>query len=84
MEKNKKILKKVPEVKKTLKDFMADEDGFVSKENILKVGLATMAGIGMLGAMASSAAAGHTNNASKTVAGDGKSVTFTHSNHNSY
>ncbi len=60
MEKNKKQPRKKIEIKKTLKAFLADEDGFVSKETILKVGLATVAGIGVFGAM-SPADAGHTN-----------------------
>lgn len=54
--------KKALEIKKSLKDFIADEDGYVSKETILKVGLGTIAGIGMLGAM--TANAGHTNHPS--------------------
>lgn len=60
MEKNKKQPRKKIEIKKTLKAFLADEDGFVSKETILKVGLATVAGIGVLGAL-SSVEAGTTN-----------------------
>lgn len=52
--KDKKVVKKTNDVKtenkKTLKGLMMDEDGYVSKETILKVGLATIAGLGVLGA----------------------------------
>jgi len=65
MVKKRKSLKKSAAIKKTLKDFMADEDGFVSKETILKVGLATVAGVGMLGALSGAAAkTTHTSHAS--------------------
>ncbi|MBF0485613.1 MAG: hypothetical protein HQL16_03760 [Candidatus Omnitrophica bacterium] len=60
--------KSVPQFKKSVKDFLADEDGFVSKETILKVGLTTVAGIGMLGAMSSVGNAGHTNHTSHSNA----------------
>ncbi|MEI8012185.1 MAG: hypothetical protein WCI27_06865 [Candidatus Omnitrophota bacterium] len=46
MEKNKKQPRKKIEIKKTLKAFLADEDGFVNQETILKIGLATVAGVG--------------------------------------
>ena len=59
MEKNKKSSRKKVEIKKTLKAFLADEDGFVNKETILKIGLATVAGVGVFGAM--SDISGHTN-----------------------
>jgi hypothetical protein len=62
----KNVLKKMPELKKTVKGFLVDEDGFVSKETILKVGLATVGGLGMLGSMTSSFA-GHTSSTSGHV-----------------
>ena len=53
---------KTPEgFKRSLKDFLADEDGFVKKETILKIGLATVSGVGMLGAMTEFSSAGHSN-----------------------
>ena len=56
-----KGFKKSLTLKKTIKDFLADEDGFVSKETILKVGLSTVAGVGLMGVMDSSAVVTHTN-----------------------
>ncbi|MBF0594796.1 MAG: hypothetical protein HQL22_07495 [Candidatus Omnitrophica bacterium] len=60
----KRPLKKA-DVVKSLKGFVMDEDGFVSKETILKVGLATVAGMAALGAATNAGAAdhaSHTNN----------------------
>ena len=48
--KNKVIKKKVP-LAKSLGELMKDEDGFVSKETILKVGLSTVAALGIAGAL---------------------------------
>jgi hypothetical protein len=42
--------KKVP-LAKSLGELMKDEDGFVSKETILKVGLSTVAALGMTSAL---------------------------------
>jgi hypothetical protein len=97
--KNNKVPLKVNDIKKTLKDFVADEDGFVSKETMLKVGLSTVAGIGVLGAM-SDAFAGHTStyshgnslNFATSVDANGCSVpgnaghtnTVPHNSHSSY
>ena len=44
----KKTFRRLAEVRRSVEDFLADEDGFVSKETILKTGLVTMAGIGSL------------------------------------
>jgi hypothetical protein len=63
MGKKNNIPKKIPDLKKTVKGFLVDEDGFVSKETILKVGLATVGGLGMLGSMTSSFA-GHSDSTS--------------------
>ncbi len=49
MAKKKTARKKIIVIEKSIKGFLADEDGFVSKETILKVGLATAAGIGVAG-----------------------------------
>jgi hypothetical protein len=46
--KNKVIALKVP-LTKSLGDLMKDEDGYVSKETILKVGLSTVAALGITG-----------------------------------
>ena len=48
--KNKVITKTVP-LTKSLGELMKDEDGFVSKETILKVGLSTVAALGIAGAL---------------------------------
>lgn len=42
-------------VSKALGQLMKDEDGFVSKETILKVGLSTVAALGMVGALTDTA-----------------------------
>jgi hypothetical protein len=48
--KSKVIKKKVP-LARSLGALMKDEDGFVSKETILKVGLSTVAALGIAGAL---------------------------------
>ena len=60
--KSKVITKKVP-LTKSLGELMKDEDGFVSKETILKVGLSTVAALGIAGALTdiSSGQTTHTN-----------------------
>lgn len=55
----KKQKDKMFDFKKSLKDFLNDEEGFLSRENILKVGLGTVSAIGILGAFSNSFA-GHT------------------------
>lgn len=52
--------KKFNNFKKAIRDFIKDEDGFVSKENILKIGLGTISALGILGSL-SNIYAGHTN-----------------------
>ncbi len=81
--KKKRLLKK-DDVVKSLKGFVMDEDGFVSKETILKVGLSTVAGMAALGAAFNASAGDHTNHANslQTTAG-----CFDHTNtasHTSY
>ena len=46
-----KVMKKANPVTKSLGELMKDEDGHVSKETILKVGLSTVAALGIAGAM---------------------------------
>ncbi len=46
-----KAVKKATPMTRSLGELMKDEDGFVSKETILKVGLATVAALGVVGAM---------------------------------
>jgi len=62
-------------LKKNLNDFMKDESGNMSKENILKVGIGTLSVLGMLSSATSNSWAGHTNTSahinSATVAPDG-------------
>lgn len=58
--KDKVVSKKVPLVK-SLGELMKDEDGFVSKETILKVGLSTVAALGAVGALTDTASAQHNN-----------------------
>jgi len=48
-----KVIKKAVPLTKSLGELMKDEDGFVSKETILKVGLSTVAALGMTGAFSS-------------------------------
>jgi hypothetical protein len=51
--KNKKnVSKKKTPLTKSLKELVKDEDGFVSKETILKVGLSTVAALGMVDTLA--------------------------------
>ncbi len=65
MAKKRTARKQITVIEKSIKGFLADEDGFVSKETILKVGLATAAGLGVVGA--ASAQSTHTNLTCPTV-----------------
>ena len=63
----KKRLPKKEDIVRSLKGFVKDEDGFVSKETILKVGLSTIAGLAAFGAASDAGArqpdhANHSNN----------------------
>ena len=62
---SRKRKKKFNNFKRTLKDFIKDEDGFVSRKTILKIGLGTISALGILGSL-SNVIAGHTNHASHT------------------
>lgn len=46
-----KVIKKTVPLTKSLGELMKDEDGYVSKETILKVGLSTVAALGITGAL---------------------------------
>jgi hypothetical protein len=46
-----KVIKKTVPLTKSLGELMKDEDGFVSKETILKVGLSTIAALGITAAL---------------------------------
>ena len=69
--KSKSINKILPSVKKSLGELMKDEDGFVSKETILKVGLSTVAALG--------ASAALTDNSSAQL-GPGNPGVYSHTN----
>ena len=92
MKAKKKITKKVskktlPSVKKSLGQLMKDEDGFVSKETILKVGLSTVAALGISGALTgiSSGAPNDIVSHSNQILHNGQSVTHDNvTTHNSY
>ena len=58
--KSKASNKNVP-LTRSLGELMKDEDGFVSKETILKVGLSTVAALGMAGALTDIASSQHNN-----------------------
>ena len=60
--KKSKRVKKTAPLTKSLGELIKDEDGFVSKETILKVGLSTVAALGMTGALTDMGQAGHYNN----------------------
>lgn len=49
--KKNKVIKKTVPLSKSLGELMKDEDGFVSKETILKVGLSTVAALGVTGVL---------------------------------
>lgn len=59
--KTSKIADNLAQGKKSLIGLVKDEDGFVSKETILKVGLSTVAALGVMGALSENSTAQHTN-----------------------
>jgi hypothetical protein len=84
--KTSKAIKKTVPLTKSLGDLMKDEDGFVSKETILKVGLSTVAALGVAGALTdvSSGQVTHTNS---IASGTPSANCATHTNvttHSSY
>ena len=57
-----KDIKKSASKSKTLAGLLKDEDGFVSKDTIFKIGLSTVAALGVAGSLTDiSVADGHTN-----------------------
>ena len=68
-QKKTKVLNKNIPLKKSLGDLIKDEDGFVTKETILKVGLSTVAALGVAGALSdiTSAQITHSNTVNPTV-----------------
>lgn len=81
-----KVIHKKAPLAKSLGELMKDEDGFVSKETILKVGLSTVAALGVAGALtdiASQAQVSHNN--SITAPGNTNCVNHTNvTTHTSY
>ncbi len=76
-------------IKKELKNFLVDEEGTMSKENILKIGIGSAAMVGFLGT-ADSAHAGscsHSNSVGighSSLGGGCEKIYTTHSNHCSH
>ncbi|MDD4182208.1 MAG: hypothetical protein PHT53_00075 [Candidatus Omnitrophica bacterium] len=64
--KNKRMVKTF---KKSIKNFIKDEDGFIAKDKIIKIGLGTISALTIAGSFASSnkAYAAHTNEPANTV-----------------
>ena len=63
--------RKFNNIKRTISGFMKDEDGFITKENILKLGLGSVAALGVLGSLSNSlgAHANHANHFNGTYLG---------------
>jgi hypothetical protein len=76
--------KKVP-LTKSLGELMKDEDGFVSKETILKVGLSTVAALGIAGAMSDlTSGQTHTNTFTPNSPASGQAQHTNVTTHSSY
>jgi hypothetical protein len=82
------VRKKLPEIKKDIRQFVSDESGFVSKDSILKVGIALGAASLLLANAARADAPLHTNGISSASF---NSATYTlsgqhshHGNHGNY
>lgn len=60
-QKKTKVVKNNIPFKKSLGELMKDEDGFVKKETIFKVGLSTVAALGVAGVLSDISSAQHTN-----------------------
>lgn len=87
----KELADKIPKIKKSIREFVSDESGSVSKDGILKVGLAV--GLGTI--LLSTTAASHSSHTRHSVSGSYSPYTVTgshghhgqhssHSNHSSY
>ncbi|MCK5344321.1 MAG: hypothetical protein KAR20_12995 [Candidatus Heimdallarchaeota archaeon] len=90
-------MKKRKVFKKKLEDFIKDESGNISRDKVLKIGLGTIAALGIMAAMTSDMASAHTNhtshNNSNPVLGPNTGGTYCglshintnpHTNHSSY
>lgn len=86
-------MKKKKLIKKKLEDFIKDESGHITKENILKFGLGTVGALTILGSFSSNVMAGHSQHSqhANTVGGaplnpsDPTScIRLRHSNHSSH
>jgi len=73
-------------IKQHLHDFMKDESGKISKDKIMKVGLGTIAALGVMGSFVENANAGHTSSipVEDPVTGCAPTVYTDHVNHSSY
>jgi len=63
-----KSKKKFNNFKKNIKAFMQDEEGYITKKNILKIGLGTISALGIIGSLADAATnhASHNNHSNST------------------
>jgi len=59
--------KKFNNFKKNIKDFIKDEEGFITKDNILKIGLGTISALGIVSSLTNSFA-GHSSHPSHSNA----------------
>jgi len=78
--------KRFSRTKKNLHSFIKDEDGYVSKENILKIGLGTISALSIMGGMSNAYAAhsNHPSHANSLAAGVVHSSVSSHASHDSY
>ena len=82
--KNKVITKTVP-LTKSLGELMKDEDGFVSKETILKIGLSTVAALGIAGALTDISSGDSTTHSNSIATNNTNCATHTNiTTHSSY
>ncbi|MEI7998753.1 MAG: hypothetical protein WCH62_04530 [Candidatus Omnitrophota bacterium] len=84
---NKKVASNKVSLSKSLGELMKDEDGFVSKETILKVGLSTVAALGIAGALtdiSSGDSVAHTNSVAPHNPPDNCAVHTNVTTHSSY
>ena len=79
-----KVIKKTIPLTKSLGELMKDEDGFVSKETILKVGLSTVAALGIAGALTDVSSGGVTHNNVVNTSGTNCAAHTNVTTHSSY
>jgi hypothetical protein len=79
-----KIRKRLPEIKKGIKEFVSDEKGFVSKDKILKASFV----LGMTSLLLTNTAVAqdtqHTNTVSGSWTAGTRTITGTHTHHGSH